>query len=267
MKAQLNKISTEDDFLKLKLESLVFKNDDLKAELIAIKSQSTQLLQNTENIKLKIDAVMQSNEQIKFQIPQIKNSIVNLDDKVFRWLSLSESSSIIGDGQNGEMQNLMNWIERKVEKSYKLNLIYRGSRDGFTAQAFHSKCDYTSPTISFIKSDKNKIFGGYTQQTWEGINVWKNDDKAFLFSFTNNEKYLIKIPEKAILARSDYLVIYGYGKNDIVIFDNCNTNSSYTNFPSSYSCSKYLSISEESETYLAGAYNFKVIDIEVFTIM
>ena len=145
-------------------------------------------------------------------------------------------------------------------------MIYRGSRDGFTANAFHSKCNSKSPTISFIKSDKNKIFGGYTEQTWED-NVWKNDDKAFLFSFSNNEKYPIKTPQNAIYAHASYSITYG-GGCDIYIRDNCNTtNSNSSNFPSSYSCSKYPSITEESKAYLAGAYKFRVIDIEVFSVI
>ena len=42
------------------------------------------------------------------------------------------------------------------------------------------------------------------------------------------------------------------------------TTSSYSNFPDSYFCSKYPSISQESQVYLAGAYTFKVIDNELF---
>ena len=33
-----------------------------------------------------------------------------------------------------------------------LKLIYRGSRDGFKAIDFHTKCDNQGPTISIIKS-------------------------------------------------------------------------------------------------------------------
>ena len=152
------------------------------------------------------------------------------------------------------------WIEDKGIGSCNLNLIYRRSRDGFTSKAFHSKCEYSKfPTISFIKSDKNKIFGGYTEQTWEGNGVYKNDRKAFLFSFSNNEKYPIKPSQSAFYAISSNSVTYGSGY-DIYISDNCNTNStSYANFAHS-------SITEDSKIYLAGAYNFKVIEIEIFTI-
>ena len=45
-------------------------------------------------------------------------------------------------------------------------LIYRGSEDGFTAAVFHKKCDQKGPTLIIIKSDKGKIFGGFTDIDW-----------------------------------------------------------------------------------------------------
>ena len=35
----------------------------------------------------------------------------------------------------------------------KAQLLYKASRDGFTTQAFHSKCNGKSPTITFIKTE------------------------------------------------------------------------------------------------------------------
>ena len=47
----------------------------------------------------------------------------------------------------------------------KMELIYRGTRDGMTSNKFHEKCDNQGPTITLIKTDKN-IFGGYTSISW-----------------------------------------------------------------------------------------------------
>ena len=103
----------------------------------------------------------------------------------------------------------------------------------------------------------------------------KNYDKAFLFSSTNNEKYPSKKPENAIAAKDNCLVIYGgnifplFISHDICISDNCNINENSYNFPYSYSYSgsKYPSKSDQSKAYLAGAHEFKVIDIEVFEVI
>ena len=43
----------------------------------------------------------------------------------------------------------------------------RASRDGFTASAFHSRCDNKGPTVTVVNSDGN-IFGGFTESAWEG---------------------------------------------------------------------------------------------------
>jgi hypothetical protein len=45
----------------------------------------------------------------------------------------------------------------------KWSLLYRGSRDGFGAVDFHSKCDGHSNTLTIIKAaESSYIFGGYT---------------------------------------------------------------------------------------------------------
>ena len=54
-----------------------------------------------------------------------------------------------------------------LPKKYEIKLIYRGSEDGFTAAAFHSKCDKKGPTLAIIKSKKGKTFGGYTDIEWD----------------------------------------------------------------------------------------------------
>ena len=276
-KKQLNKILTENSFIKLKSESVLLKNNELKSELLELKSQSLRLLNNTEDLKSKVETIIQSNEQIKCQsttlldkispLPQIQNCLINMNKTIpTTWLTLNQTSTIIGNAQYGEIQRLMEWIERKEQKFCKLSLIYRGSRDGFTTQTFHSQCDYLSPTISLIRSDRNKIFGGYTEQTWNYSGTYKRDDEAFLFSFSNNEKYPIQSPRFAISTRGSSLVNYGHN-GDIYISNDCNTNRfSRIRFPCSYSCSKFSYESNEGSIYLAGAVNFKVIDIEVFAV-
>ena len=49
----------------------------------------------------------------------------------------------------------------------KWRLLYRASRDGFAAAAFHSKCDNKGPTVTVVKSGNN-IFGGFTEVSWSG---------------------------------------------------------------------------------------------------
>ena len=42
-----------------------------------------------------------------------------------------------------------------------LKLLYRASRDGYSSYEFHNRCDNEGPTITVIKSDHGKVFGGF----------------------------------------------------------------------------------------------------------
>ena len=48
-----------------------------------------------------------------------------------------------------------------------MELLYRGNKDGMTAQNFHNKCDDKGRTICLCLNDKNNIFGGYSSIPWE----------------------------------------------------------------------------------------------------
>ena len=57
---------------------------------------------------------------------------------------------------------LKTWLPIKSE----WRLLFRASRDGFAALAFHSKCDNKGPTVTVVKSGGN-IFGGFTGNAWK----------------------------------------------------------------------------------------------------
>jgi len=70
-----------------------------------------------------------------------------------------------------ESEILTNENHRSVLKGWlpsqegKWRLLFRASRDGFAAAAFHSKCDNKGPTVTIVKSGNN-IFGGFTEVSW-----------------------------------------------------------------------------------------------------
>jgi hypothetical protein len=54
-------------------------------------------------------------------------------------------------------------IAEVIPQGYTLELLYKGSRDGFNASSFHAKCDHKGATLTVAKSKKYKrVFGGYT---------------------------------------------------------------------------------------------------------
>lgn len=68
---------------------------------------------------------------------------------------------------------------------FKLELLMRGTRDGFRAKTFHELCDGKGPTLSVIKSESGCVFGGYTEISWKGTSPLdaEEDLKAFIFTF------------------------------------------------------------------------------------
>ena len=72
-----------------------------------------------------------------------------------------------------------------LEKIYEWNgykrmeLLYRGTRDGKSCKDFHNKCDNKGP-----KSEKGYIFGGYSPISWKSSGIWKNHNDSFIFTLT-----------------------------------------------------------------------------------
>ena len=63
---------------------------------------------------------------------------------------------------NERMNILKNWIPKpNNNNNITFKLLYRGSRDGFSAGSFHEKCDNKGPTVTIVLAN-NCVFGGYT---------------------------------------------------------------------------------------------------------
>ena len=78
------------------------------------------------------------------------------------------------------IQKIYEWSGYK-----KMELLFRGSRDGMTSKIFHNKCDNQGPTITLYKNDKNNIFGGYASISWLNNGCYKDAPDCFLFTLTN----------------------------------------------------------------------------------
>lgn len=96
-------------------------------------------------------------------------------------------------------------------------LLYRGSRDGHTALAFHNKCDGMGPTITVIsRAGSTAVFGGYTKESWHSLGQFVNDPSASLFSLTNPlgiapVKFEVSSPGNAIYCSANYGPTFGGG--------------------------------------------------------
>jgi hypothetical protein len=44
----------------------------------------------------------------------------------------------------------------------KVHFLYQGTRDGFTAKAFHDHCDGKADTFTIIQDTNGSVLGGFT---------------------------------------------------------------------------------------------------------
>merc|ERR1712060_944160 len=57
--------------------------------------------------------------------------------------------------------------------------IYSSVEDGLTASSFHSRCDSKGPTLTVVKRDTGRVFGGFAPIAWRSPEVSpkvKSDD-------------------------------------------------------------------------------------------
>ena len=155
-------------------------------------------------------------------------------------------------------------------KLFSTKLLYVASQGEYKAANFHKAVDNHKNTLTLIKSDSGNVFGGFTFLTWKSDNNYANDDKkeSFLFSLTHKTQHkLFQNPIYAIYNNPSYGPTFG-GGHDIYISNDCHLNlSSYTNFGYCYKSLDTIAYGTVgAQTYLAGAYNFKVAEYEVYEI-
>ena len=83
-------------------------------------------------------------------------------------------------------------------KTKKYRLLYRASRDGDSANKFHSICDNSNNLIILVKTQKGLRFGGFTSNKFKVSSHMKYDNNAFLFSLDLKKVYKITPGEYAI---------------------------------------------------------------------
>jgi len=147
------------------------------------------------------------------------------------------------------------------------SLLWRGSRDGFDADAFHRLCDGKANTVTVIKNTNGFIFGGFTSIPWSLTEGYKADNTAFLYSLTNPLMLKVKPPKNAFYHHSKCGPTFGDGCDMYVsslsntnIYSNMNLNA-YV-FPNGKS-------GKEGGKFIVGGSDcyFQTVEIEVFQIL
>ena len=170
------------------------------------------------------------------------------------------------------------FIENRIKEIYPklnidFNLVYRATDDGDKARDFHRKCDKIGPNVTFVKTKKDYVFGGFTVKNWEhlkrDINEKKpnlgsasRDARAFGFCVNNQRIYNnVRPDEFAIWCNRNFGATFK--NNFFQIFDNCFKKGGY--------CSKkdnsHFGGQEYDYEISGGESKFAIDDIEVYEIL
>ena len=168
---------------------------------------------------------------------------------------LKPNSTIISDDL---FKQLNIWIN--PFKSLKFELIFTASINGDTAVHFHRYCDKKGPTVTICKGENGQIFGGYVTVPFSSDNQAHYDDKAFLFSLTNNKKFPIIIKEHAVCHYTNWGPYIGYkNKCDLAICGSSLLGKNNYSDPNSYEFNRIDLIGTTER-------KFKLDEYEVFLV-
>ena len=251
-KKEMNQDSIVKELCK-KIKILEEENKYLKEEIKIFKKELNEL----NNIRNDLNELKkwknEKEDEFKKLIKEKKNISIlqNIDSKI---LTKAEDFEFIENAYKNNDKLLMN-------KIFKPKLLYRVTRDGDTATAFHNKCDNIRGTLTLVKTKKGLIFGGYTNETWDSSGNYKKDDNAFCFSIDLKKIYKSKKTNKSIRCLSDHGPIFG--NYIFCIYNNCLSKGGMMNdgLNESYDGQQKANEINNGEQY------FGVIEVEVFEII
>ncbi|XP_067336256.1 interferon-induced protein 44-like isoform X3 [Channa argus] len=75
----------------------------------------------------------------------------------------------------------------------RLHLLYKASKHGFTAAAFHNRCDLQGPTVIVAYNPAGFAFGAYTSKDYTQCGQPIYDQEAFVYSITAGENKPLRV--------------------------------------------------------------------------
>ena len=150
-------------------------------------------------------------------------------------------------------------IKEKLNKKIKeAKLLYRASRDGDSTQ-FHSKCDGKKNTVTFVKANNGRKFGGFANAAFNSNNAWISDPNAFVFSLDYHECYYYNNNGYMIYGSSSYGPAWGNG-HDLYLASGCRSNYTSTNNDQSFNYNGRIHA-------LSGGKSFQALDYETYELI
>ena len=222
---------------KLKINNVDNENIKFKLEMKEEGKKFEQIYGGKNNY-YKIND-LKANTNYEFRICTIYNDIISpwIEIKSIKTLDYDYNceSTILSNSKrkNEFLKRIYDW-----SGNYKLELLYRATRDGDSASNFHSKCNNKGPTITLFETDKENIFGGYTSKDWTSNNNYTSDPDCFIFTLKNTfgtkpNKFKIKEDNSSIYNSSNNGPTFG-GGHDINTSNKFLNHNHSINFPQSF---------------------------------
>ena len=254
----ISKIKSQDQSNKIH-------NNNINNINININNQ-TQKEQNVEE-KGNKEETLENNEVIEDEDnkEENNNNEQNQEDDYEALYKTEEGYIIFRNGilrgiihKYSEIDEIITKIQDKLSKGAKFNLLYKAFSDGDKASIFHKKCDNHPISLVLIETTDGVRFGGFTKKSWEGNNIKKKDNDAFVFSIETGKCYDVKTDEFAVGCYPKFGPVF-FGCQ-IRIYDDFFTKGGTT-------CYRGLNYKTTKDFELNnGQRNFIVKDIEVYEI-
>ena len=223
-----------------------------------------------ENSKL-FDTFVKSN----LYLLSNSNIIKNEDDAEFICKKLKQIDKEINKKLNKDNKNF-----KAKENDFIFKLVYRGTRDGDSATVFHKRCDKIGQNITLVKTDKDKIFGGFTKCNWEipeeylkeieeddtESGIQKNDEYSFCFTLGSEKKIYNHCDESDEEVKPAIFCGPKFGPtfcNNIFAINNKFLKYGGYSTKNEKSCFD----GQENDYELTGEKNFKIKELEVYEII
>jgi len=217
---KFNNISSDSFKLEWKIDNL----DKLDKNKIKYKVELRELNENEKFNQVYFDSNMnclitnlKPDTKYEIKICCIYNNIEGEWSEIQNVKTRDVLSIILKESkrENEFLKKIYEWSGYK-----KMELIYRGTRDGKTCKDFHNKCDNQGPTICLYESEKGYIFGGYAPISWTSNDGWKELNESFIFTLTNIYNKPAKFPHVQVKYSLFHSSNDGPSFNDFYIKDN-----------------------------------------------
>ena len=211
---------------------------------------------------------LDSNTSYQIRIDCLNNNLIGNWSQIYKFKTNQINVDSIILKESKKASEFLNKIYERCGYK-KIELLFRATKDGATADDFHKKCDNQGPTLCLYKNDKGNIFGGYAPISWTNKGGGKTAPGTFIFTLTN----IYNAPPTIFNLKENQVAVFHYqnegpvfGKNAILIKNNFIGANNVTYFPENFKDNlnkgKSIFTGNENNDY----YHMDIKEIEVFKI-